>query len=170
MKSITKEQTAEQTPPAEPEQAILSWNAPEFIYTHKPVGWYIGLVLFSALLIAAAILTHQWISIGVFAVMGVAVAVYASRKPRMLNYSITNRGVHVGEKKYEFSSFGGYFEADDYGQLVFELVPTKRFAPLVSLPALKEQQGPIEQALAQELPKESTRISVAERVFKALRF
>lgn len=153
-----------------PEQVLLSWNAPEFIYTEKPIGWYVGLAVFFVGLIAVAVVTRQWLSIGVFAIMGVAVAIYANRKPRMLNYSLTNYGIHVGDKKYNFDGFGGFFEADDYGQLVFELIPTKRFAPLISLPAVTEYQAQIEQMLGGTLPKEAPRISFIERLFKALRF
>jgi len=158
------------TAPAVPEQVLLSWNAPEFIFTEKPAGWYIGLVIFFLALIIVAIVTRQWLSIGVFAVMGVTVAIYANRRPRVLNYSLTNLGVHVGDKKYKFDNFGGFFESDDYGQLVFELIPTKRFAPLVSLPAVTEYQNQIEQSISAVLPKEMPRVSIIERIFKALRF
>lgn len=160
------------TPPAPPvpEKLVLSWNAPEFIYTQKPMGWYALLALFFLALIVIAVFTKQWLSIAVFAVMGVAVAVYASRHPRMLNYALTDRGLHIGDKKYLFDQFSAYFEADDYGQLVFDLVPTKRFVPLVSLPAPAEFQDQIEQNLSDVLPKSPPRNGVAERVSKALRF
>ncbi len=169
---VTPAPNAAEAPPATPlpEKVVLSWNAPEFIYTQKPMGWYALLALFFIALIVIAVFTKQWLSIAVFAVMGVAVAVYASRHPRMLNYALTDRGLHVGDKKYLFDQFSAFFEADDYGQLVFDLIPTRRFVPLVSLPAPTEFQDQIEQNLSNVLPKSPPRTGIAERVSKALRF
>lgn len=153
-----------------PENITATWNAPEFIYTHKPFGWYIALALFFAILIGVAVLTQYWFSIALFAVMGIAVGVWGARKPRILNYAITNHGVHVGEKRYGYEQFTSYFEADDYGQLVFELVPNQRFAPLVSMPAPNESEAQIEAELAKILPKSPPREGMIEKIFKALRF
>lgn len=167
-------QTAPQPPQAqpkhEPERILFSWNAPEFTYTQKPMGWYMILALFFIVLIVIAVLTRQWLSIAVFAVMGVAVAVIAGRKPRNLNYSVSNLGVHVGDRSYEFTKFNAYFEADDYGKRVIELVPTQRFAPLVSLPTPDENNEEIEQTIGQILPKTPARNSFVEKLFRSMRF
>lgn len=166
----TNQPQNEQLQPLPPEEIFLSWNAAEFIYNHKPFGWYLLLALIFLALIGAAIWTHQWLLIAVFALMGIALGVYANRKPRTLTYSVTNRGVDVGDKKYGYDQFKTYFESDDYGQLVFDLVPTKRFAPLVSLPITKEIEAKIEDHLASYLPKTEPRNDSIEKVFKLLHF
>lgn len=163
-------QAPKSQPKHEPERILFSWNAPEFTYTQKPMGWYVILALFFLALIIIAVLTQQWLSIAVFAVMGVAVAVIAGRKPRNLNYSVSNLGVHVGERSYEFAKFNAYFEADDYGKRVIELVPTQRFAPLVSLPTPSENNDEIEQIIGEILPKTPARNSFVEKLFRSMRF
>ena len=84
------------------EVVLLQWNAPEFVQTHKPVGWYILFGLFFLVLIVLAVLTRQYITVGLFMVMAIAVLVYANREPRILSYKISNYGISVGDKKYVF--------------------------------------------------------------------
>lgn len=152
------------------EQALLSWNAPEFTFTNKPGGWFALLTLFFGILIAIAVVTQQWLSIGLFALMGIALAIYANRKPRTLNYTITTHGVHVGEKAYPFDAFSSFYEVSDYGQRVFELVPAKRLGTLVSLPVQKDHERDLEEMMGTVLPKTPARNDVIDRLFRYLRF
>ena len=45
---LKKQKTDKETKPKPnvPEQFLLSWQAPEFVQTHKPFGWYAGFILF----------------------------------------------------------------------------------------------------------------------------
>lgn len=156
--------------PNVPEQILMSWQSPEFVQTHKPVGWYIGFGVFFAVLIVIAIFTRQYITVGLFALMGVALFIYANRPPRILHYELSNYGVKVGEKKYLFDDFGSYYQTSDYGQPVLELVPNKRFGTLVSLPPAEHQIDELEGALGQMLPKVNNREDVVDKLFRALRF
>lgn len=157
-------------PPAPAEETLISWNAPEFIFTHKPAGWFVGLAAFFIALIVVAALIRQWFTIGVFVIAGIAVAAVANRRPRILNYTLTNYSLEVGDKRYDYDHFTAYYETDDYGQKVIELLPNKRFAPLVSLPILPEKEDNIDGVLSSVLPKTEPRSDVIERVFRFLRF
>lgn len=156
--------------PQEPEEVYLKWNAPEFTYTNKPMGWYLLLALFFIGLIILAIIIRQWITIALFAVMWIALVVYARRKPRVLTYLITNHGIHVGEKNYDFDRFSAYTESSDYGQKVFDLNPIKRFAPLVSLPVPIELEPKIDAFLLQKLPKTEKSKDVIDKLSQYLKF
>jgi len=156
--------------PNVPETTLLQWSAPEFVQTHKPMGWYILFALFFLALIAIAVFTQQYITVGLFAVMGVAVLVYAHRAPRTLSYIISNYGVSVGEKKYLFDDFDSYYEANDYGQTVIELVPNKRFGTLVSLPPAEHHLQEVEDTLSKMLPKVDNREDFVDKIFRKLRF
>ena len=153
-----------------PEQTLMSWQAPEFVQTHKPAGWYLGFGAFFLVLILLALFTRQYLTVGLFAIMGVVLVIYANRTPRILKYQVTNYGVVLGEKKYLFDDFGSYYETSDYGQPVLELVPNKRFGTLVSLPPAQNQVDELEKTLSQMLPKVDNRDDVADKIFRALRF
>lgn len=152
------------------EQRILDWQAQEFVQTHKPAGWYLGFGAFFVVLIVLAIFTRQYITVGLFALMGVALFIYANRPPRTLHYELTNYGVKVGEKKYLFDDFASYYQTSDYGQPVLELVPNKRFGTLVSLPPAEHQMDELQDALSQMLPKVDNKEDVVDKLFRALRF
>lgn len=152
------------------EATLLSWNAPEFTFTNKPAGWFALLALFFGAMIVVAIFTKQWISIGLFFVMAIALATYANRKPRTLNYSISTHGVYVGDKAYPFDNFSAFYEVSDYGQAVLELVPAKRLGTLVSLPVQPEHDDELEQLIGSVLPKVPARNDLVDRLVRTLRF
>ena len=102
--------------------------------------------------------------------MAVAVFVYAHRPPRTLPYQISNYGISIGEKKYLFDNFESYYEINDYGQTVLELVPNKRFGVLVSLPPADHHLLEVEDTLGQMLPKVDNREDFVDRLFRKLRF
>ena len=160
-----KEPHEEDTKPNVPETVLLQWNAPEFVQTHKPVGWYILFGFFFLVLIAIAVLTKQYITVGLFTVMAIAVLVYANREPRVLSYKISNYGISVGQKKYVFDDFDAYYEADDYGQTVVELVPNKRFGTLVSLPPAEHHLQEVEDTLGKMLPKVDNKEDIVDKIF-----
>lgn len=165
---VAPEQVPKPNPKAE--TTLETWSAPEFAFTTKPAGWFLALAVFFACLIGIAVLTKQWLSIGLFALMGVSLAVYANRKPRTLNYALTTHGIHVGEKTYGFDNFSAFYEVSDYGQRVFELVPSKRLGTLVSLPIPHEIEEDLGEMLGTVLPKVPARNDVIDRVFRYLRF
>ncbi len=165
-----REDKDSQPDPNIPEQFLMRWSAPEFVQTHKPVGWYIGFGMFFIVLIAVALFTKQYLTVGLFVVMGVAVLIYANRPPRILQYQISNYGVYVGDKKYLFDSLDVYYETNDYGQTVLELVPNTRFGTLVSLPPAEHQLEQLEQTLGQMLPKVENRDNFVDTLFRKLRF
>lgn len=152
------------------ETTLKSWNAPEFTFTNKPVGWYALLALFFIAMIGLAIFTKQYLTIGLLVLMCVALVIYAQRKPRTLNYTITTHGVYVGEKSYHFDSFSSFYEISDYGQRVFELVPSKQFGTLVSLPIQVGEERSIEDLLGSVLPKVPPRNDLIDRLLRAMRF
>ncbi len=156
--------------PSVPEQFLMRWSAPEFVQTHKPIGWYIGFGLFFVALIAIALFTKQYLTVGLFVVMAVAVFIYANRPPRILQYQVSNYGVYVGDKQYLFDSLDVYYETSDYGQTVLELVPNTRFGTLVSLPPAEHQLEQLEQTLGQMLPKVENRDNFVDLLFRKLRF
>ncbi|MBA3678700.1 hypothetical protein H0W80_00665 [Candidatus Saccharibacteria bacterium] len=153
-----------------PEEILMSWQAAEFVQTHKPAGWYLGFGAFFFVLILLAIFTKQYITVGLFALMGTALFIYANRTPRVLRYQLSNFGVTVGVKKYLFDDFGSYYMISDYGQPVLELVPNKRFGTLVSLPPAEHQLDQLETAIGQMLPKVENREDLVDKLFRKLRF
>ncbi len=152
------------------EQILMVWQASEFVQTHKPAGWYLGFAAFLLALIVVAIFTKQYITVGLFVIMGIAILIYANRPPRVLRYQVSNYGIYIGEKKYLYDDFASYYETSDYGQTVLELVPNRRFGTLVSLPPAEHQLEQLEDVLSKMLPKVQNKEDIIDRLFRSLRF
>ncbi len=153
-----------------PEEVLFVWQAPEFAFTNKPIGWFIGLVVVFLMLGGIAAWFQQWITIGLLAVMTIAVGVWANRKPRVLPYQITNYGIIVDKRKYLFDDFRAYYEYMDYNQPSIDLIPGKRFGTLVSLPLATPDADAIEQTIGHMIPKTEHKEDMIDKLFRRLRF
>lgn len=156
--------------PKVPEEVLFEWQAPEFVFTQKPVGWFVGMVVVFLILGGIAAWFQQWLTIGLLAVMTVSIGVWANRRPRVLHYQITNYGIVVDKRKYLFDDFRAYYEYMDYNQPSIDLVPGKRFGTLVSLPLATPDSDEIEQTIAHMVPKMEHHEDYIDKLFRRLRF
>jgi hypothetical protein len=169
-KAENKKDSEKTEAPKVPEEVLFQWQAPEFAYTSKPFGWYLGIFAVFAGLIGLAIWLQQWVSIVLLAVMAIAISVWANRKPKVLIYKITNYGVNVESKKYLFDDFRAFYEYSDYNQPTIDLVPVKRFGTLVSLPLATPDAEEVKQTIAHMVPKIEHHEDIADKLFRRMRF
>lgn len=176
VRADTKRQSDNDIPEQkEPEEILYEWQAPEFAYTHKPAGWYAAVVAFFAGLIVLAFFfvagdIQKWTTIGLLAVMAVAVSIWANRKPAVLQYRITTYGLEVGKRKHLFDDFRAFYEYMDYNQPSIDLVPGKRFGTLVSLPLATNEADQIEETISHMIPKIEHSEDIIDKLFRRLRF
>lgn len=162
--------TAEDKQKSVPEEVIFSWQAPEFVYTQKPFMWFVAIMAFFVVLAGLAIFLGQWIGAVLSVVMGIALSVWANRKPKIFSYAITNYGVVVSDKNYKYDDFRSFYEYMDYNQRTIDLVPAKRFGTLVSLPLATPEADDIEKIIAQMIPKVDHNEDIVDKIFRRLRF
>lgn len=158
-----------------PEETLFQWQAPEFAYTQKPVGWYLGIFGFFAILVALAFIFlnspfQLWVTVGLLIVMAVATSVWASRKPKVLEYEVTNYGIAVNNKKYNFDDFRAFYEYMDYNQRSIDLVPGKRFGTLVSMPLTTPESDEIVETIAHMVPEIEHSEDIMDKIVRRLRF
>ncbi len=162
--------------PSEPDQAsapaevTFSWQASEYIHHAKGAGWYALLVLAFAALLAIAYFTHQWLSMGVFAVMLVAIVVYARRAPRTLTYDLSADGLTVEGHHYPFGEFRTFAVLPDISWHTIDLEPTKRFMPRLTILFEDNDFDAVVGHLAQYLPRVDRQPDIVERATRYLRF
>ena len=158
-----------------PEEILYEWQAPEFVYTHKPSGWYAAVFAFFGALMVLALLfvgseIQKWTTIGLLAVMSVAISIWANRKPAVLQYRITTYGLEVGKRKHLFDDFRAFYEYMDYNQPSIDLVPGKRFGTLVSLPLATNEADQIEETISHMIPKIEHNEDIIDKLFRRMRF
>ena len=116
-------------PVAEP----IAWQAEEYIQGAKQPIWYVGFAVVVIILVAVAILTKAWTFIVLIIVMSAAALVYAHRPPRILNYSLSNKGVHINDMLHPLGEFKSFGVTTDTGRNALVLLPVKRFRPSMTI-------------------------------------
>lgn len=157
-----------------PEETLFQWQAPEFVYTQKPFGWFVGIFFFFAGMIALSVWLQNgysmWVTIALLSIMAVSISVWAGRRPKILIYKITNYGVEVEDRKYLYDDFRAFYEYKDYNQPTLDLVPAKRFGTLVSIPLATPDSDEIKATISQMVPVVEHNEDIIDKLFRRLRF
>jgi len=136
----------EQTPRA------ITWEAPEYVYTEKKADWYLVLAIIFGSLIVASVLFNNVLFALLVGVSGGALAVSAARKPRVVPFAVTVRGVRVDDQLYPYSTLKAYYVDEDDARGPQLLVLTKkRFTPIIVIPLPEEYIDDIEDIMSGKL-------------------
>lgn len=161
---------AQQNPQEQPDSTV-SWTASEFIAYQKGVGWYV--VALMALLVIGGIIfliTKDYISAIMTSLLIFVFIVFASRKPRVLNYEISDQGIHIGNNLINFSTLKSFAVIDEGSIRSIDLLPLKRFMPSISMYFEPQDELNIVQALGSYLPKEERNQPFIDKLMHKIRF
>ena len=157
-----------------PQETLFQWQAPEFVSTQKPLGWFVGVWMFFAGLIALSIWLQSGytmiITIVLLVLTPLSTSIWAVRKPKTLIYKITNYGVEVENKQYLYDDFRAFYEYKDYNQPTLDLIPAKRFGTLVSMPLATPDANEIKSTISQMVPIIEHNEDLIDKLFRRLRF
>lgn len=152
-----KELTAGPTIPRENKEflsMIFRWEAKEFEKITKTKEWFwAGAILGAALLIVAIIQKNFLFAIVVF-LAGFLVYIYSLKEPKKISFAITNRGVVIGKRLYEYDnlkSFWIFYEPPRIKELSVE--SKKHFVPRIAMPLDDADPVKLREALIRFLPE-----------------
>jgi hypothetical protein len=168
----TQNPPAGDTPtPPEAADAPVTWSAEEYVHADKSPVWFVVFVIVVIGLIAADIfLIQSWTFSVLVIVMAVALMVYIRRPPRTLTYGLSaKQGLYIGEKLHHFEEFKSFGLIQDGVHHSIMLIPTKRFAPGVSVYFPEEAGERIVDILGQRLPMENLKLDLIDVVVRKLR-
>lgn len=160
---------------AEPEGAPpgdgVSWTASEFIAHEKGVGWYLALVLATAMLATLIyLLTKDKISSGVVILAAIIFGAYAARKPRTLEYRLDDSGLTIAGKFYDYSQFRSFVVIQEGAFPSITFMPLKRFMPSLTVYYSPQDEQKITDLLADQLPIENRGHDPLDRFLHRIRF
>jgi hypothetical protein len=160
----------DEPPHAPSSQEPVNWQAKEYIHHEKNAGWFVLFTLVVLVLLAVAILLMKsWTFAILVAVMAAAVVVYSRRPPRVLGYTLSAKGLYVGDKLYDFSEFKSFGVIRDGAEYSVMLIPTKRFMPGVTVYFPQEAGERIVDMLGARLPMEELHLDVVDKLVRKLR-
>lgn len=151
------------------DDVLLQWSITDTSTHHRPTVWYIIIGVIAAATIVIAIFTRAWIYIPLGILVPWALSIYVNKGIGDHSYSLTTFTVGVDDKHHPYTDFSSFFIAEYKEFITFELVPSKRFANLISLHTTEEQAEDVAEILSSVLPETEPKGYVGESVFKRLK-
>ena len=153
----------------ETEKEIVNWDAKEYIPHDKNKGWYVGLVAVGLLFSAGAVWLEWWTFLVLIILSVVSLWIYAARPPRVLDYSLGNKGISEGNKLYNYEDFRAFGVLREGENFAIVLVPRKRFSAGVKVYFPEERGEKIVDAFGARLPMEEVKLDFLDKIVNFLR-
>lgn len=150
--------------------AVVRWEAEEYVSHDKNAGWYFGLVLVGIILSLISIRFKWWTFTALVVVSVVAILVYSIRPPRKIQYVLSKKGLTEGERIYKFEDYKAFGVLQDDVHFAIILMPKKRFSPAVTVYFPENKGEEIVNMFGQRLPMEEVKLDLIDQIVKKLRF
>ena len=111
-------------------QVAFEWDAHEFEMTTKSSGWLTIIVAATVAAVIISFILEQYLVAGVAVVAAAALYVNSRRQPRLLHYQITDLGVAVGQKNFNFNQIKNFWVESNSNEINLEL--NQRFMPEIT--------------------------------------
>lgn len=148
---------------------VISWEAEEYIVREKNAWWYVGLIAVGLLLSGISIWLQAWTFLIVVVLSVVALMLYAMRPPRILRYTLSDKGLSEGDKLYDYNEFKAFGILREGNHFAIILTPRKRFSPRVTVYFPEAQGEEIVDAFGARLPMEEVKLDLLDKLIKFLR-
>lgn len=139
----------------EPTAREISWEAPEHHHVEKGNDWFFALAIIVVALVVTAILFNNVLFALLLGIAGGVLGVAAAKKPNIVPFSVSVRGIKIEGILHPFASLSSYHidEEDPRGpQLLVKA--EKLLMPLIVLPIPVDYIDDIEEILRDKLPEE----------------
>lgn len=139
----------------EPAPRSVTWEAPEHHHVEKGNDWFFALAIITVALVVVAIIFNDTLFALLLGLAGGALAIAAAKRPSIIPYAVTVRGVRVDDQLYPYPTLTSYTIDEDDPKGPQLLVKAKRkFMPLIILPIPADHIDEIEAILQEKLEEE----------------
>ncbi len=149
----------------------VSWSASEFVAHEKSLNWYLG---FAAAIIIITAIVYVWTRDALSAIAVIVVSVLfgiiAARKPRVVEYHLTNDGIVIGTRAYHYSEFKSFGVLEDGAFTGIVFSPLKRFMPPLTIYYPPDEQEKIAYVLSSHLPYAPPPTDSIDRLLRSIHF
>ena len=150
-------------------KTLVNWEAREHIEYKKNMGWYAGLAAITVILCVIAILMQQWTFLLLIIVAVIALLTYTLRSPRLLHYSLSDKGLSEGNNLYLFNDFRSFGVLNENNHFSIVLMPKKRFGTRVTVYFPESEGEQIVDVFGSKLPMEPVKLDLLDRLVRFLR-
>jgi len=130
----------------------ITWEAPEHHYMEKGGDWYLAFAIIVFAVVVSAILFGNALFALLLCVSGLALAILAARKPSVIPFAVTVRGVRIDDELHPFSTLKSYhIDEDDPQGPQLLVLSDHRLLPILVIPIPEEYIDDIEDILKEKL-------------------
>jgi len=137
----------------------ISWPVPEYDKHEKGGGWYIFYSLIAFLLILYSFLSGNFLFAVIIIIAAIVIVLRDGQEPDFVKISLTEEGVIVGRKFYDYDEFKNfsivYKPKQEIKNLYFEF--NNSLKPRLSIPLKKMNPLLIRKSLLRYLPEDLDR-------------
>ena len=147
----------------------VDWEAEEYVVRDRNAGWYIGLFVVAAGLIALSVWQGWWTFLVLVVLCVVVILTSNLKPPRKIKYSLDTKGLTEGgtlHKYEEYRAFGILKEGPHYSIV---LIPKKRFGVQTKVYFSEANGEKIVDALGMRLPMEDVKLDLVDKLVNFLR-
>lgn len=133
----------------------IRWEAPQHHHVEKGNDWFFALAIIIVALVIAALLFNDPLFALLVGIAGGVLAAAAAKRPAIVPYSVSVRGIKIEGELYPYSVLGAYHIDEEDPRGVQLLVSTnRRFTPILALPLPADLVDEVEDILRSKLDDE----------------
>ena len=138
---------------------IISWQVPEYEKHERTKLWYFTAIIVALLFLLFSFYTDNFLFAVLIIVVALIIILHDGRRPEMVNFSITDEGVVIGRKFYDYDDLKNfaivYKPNQGVKNIYFEFKNVIR--PRLSIPFEKINPLPVRKELLKYLPEDLER-------------
>lgn len=166
---MTETEKVERSSPGE-----LRWQAPEYAHYEKTPDWYWGLGIGAVALIGLAVYLNNLLFAFVIAIAAFTISLFAARKPDIVEYALTERGIKIDNRLYPYQSLQHFWVHEKEGQndgRKLLLLSNKPLTPLMSIPVPDDiPTGDVRNSLLRFMQEEEIALPASHSLMELFRF
>ena len=151
-------------------QSVI-WEAPEYIHNDKESDWFWILTIITISAALSAFFFANYLFSLLIIIAGGVLGLVAKRKPLIIPFAITTRGVRVGSRLFPYSNLECYYLDEDDPRGPQLLLQTKQLLnPLITMPVPEEYLEEIAEILEARLPEEELEEPLSDKLLDLFGF
>ncbi|NCT01973.1 hypothetical protein GW766_01820 [Candidatus Parcubacteria bacterium] len=155
----------------EPTPRSVTWEAPEHHHVEKGNDWFFALAIIIVALIIVAILFNNVLFALLIGLSGGALAVSAAKRPSVIPFSVSIRGIKIEDQLYSFSTLESYkIDEDDPRGPQLLIMSNRKIMPLMVLPIPADHIDEIESILKEKLEEAELEESLFMKILELFGF
>jgi hypothetical protein len=163
--------TPEETPSTSQFLTLLDWQTEEYEQQEKSSDWYWAIGIIALGFFVLAIILKNILFALLVILAGFSLAMFGAKKPRVVSFAITSRGLKIENKLYpydELKSFWINYNPPHVKELYF--ISKKIFVPQISIPIGTADPNEVREHLLKFLEEREIHESFADVIARFFKF